>query len=73
MFSLVAFGAIGFIDDWAKITKQRNMGLSAKGKFGFANAGGGNPHHGARMDARPRPVLYYSECPVFSSSSRLTC
>jgi phospho-N-acetylmuramoyl-pentapeptide-transferase len=33
VFSLVAFGAIGFIDDYAKITKQRNLGLSARGKF----------------------------------------
>ncbi len=35
LFSLVAFGAIGFYDDWSKITKQRNLGLSAKGKFGL--------------------------------------
>ena len=35
LFSLVAFGAIGFYDDWSKIAKQRNLGLSAKGKFGL--------------------------------------
>ena len=35
IFSLLAFGAIGFIDDWAKITKQRNLGLTARGKFGL--------------------------------------
>ena len=35
LFSLVAFGAIGFVDDWAKITKRRNLGLSAKDKFGL--------------------------------------
>src|SRR5262249_44714100 len=35
IFSLLAFGAIGFIDDWAKIKKQRNLGLTARGKFGL--------------------------------------
>lgn len=35
LFSLVAFGAIGFFDDWSKLAKQRNLGLSAKGKFGL--------------------------------------
>jgi phospho-N-acetylmuramoyl-pentapeptide-transferase len=35
IFSLLAFGAIGFIDDYAKITRQRNLGLTAKGKFGL--------------------------------------
>jgi phospho-N-acetylmuramoyl-pentapeptide-transferase len=27
------FGAIGFIDDYAKVAKRRNLGLSAKAKF----------------------------------------
>ena len=35
LFSLLAFGAIGFIDDWAKIKKKRNLGLTAKSKFGL--------------------------------------
>ena len=35
LFSLLAFGAIGFMDDWAKIKKKRNLGLTAKGKFGL--------------------------------------
>ncbi|HEX4136903.1 MAG TPA: phospho-N-acetylmuramoyl-pentapeptide-transferase [Bryobacteraceae bacterium] len=33
MFGLVAFGVIGFIDDYAKITNKRNLGLTAKKKF----------------------------------------
>ncbi len=33
MFSLVAFGAIGFVDDYAKIRRKRNLGLTAGRKF----------------------------------------
>ena len=32
LFALV-FGAIGFLDDWEKLRKQQNLGLSAKAKF----------------------------------------
>jgi phospho-N-acetylmuramoyl-pentapeptide-transferase len=31
--SMCAFGAIGFWDDYVKIAKKRNLGLTAKGKF----------------------------------------
>lgn len=33
MLGLVGFGAIGFIDDYAKIAKKRNLGLTARQKF----------------------------------------
>src|SRR5262244_940963 len=33
LFALIAFAAIGFIDDYAKVSKQRNLGLTAKRKF----------------------------------------
>src|SRR5947207_6708791 len=33
MFALVAFGAIGFIDDFAKVRKKRNLGLTARRKI----------------------------------------
>ena len=33
MFGLVAFGAIGFVDDYTKVTKKRNLGLTARGKL----------------------------------------
>ena len=32
LFALV-FGAIGFLDDWEKLKKKQNLGLSAKSKF----------------------------------------
>lgn len=32
LFALV-FGAIGFLDDWEKLKKKQNLGLSAKAKF----------------------------------------
>lgn len=35
MFSLLAFGMIGFVDDYAKVAKKQNLGLSAKKKFGL--------------------------------------
>ena len=34
MFSLVAFGFIGFWDDWTKVKKKRNLGLTARRKLG---------------------------------------
>ncbi|MDQ1471401.1 MAG: phospho-N-acetylmuramoyl-pentapeptide-transferase [Bryobacterales bacterium] len=33
LFGLVCFGFIGFIDDYAKVAKKRNLGLTAKQKF----------------------------------------
>jgi phospho-N-acetylmuramoyl-pentapeptide-transferase len=33
LFALISFAAIGFVDDYAKVTKQRNLGLSSKKKF----------------------------------------
>jgi phospho-N-acetylmuramoyl-pentapeptide-transferase len=33
LLALVVFACIGFIDDYAKIRKQRNLGLSSRGKF----------------------------------------
>lgn len=35
LFATVAFGAVGFIDDRAKILKNQNLGLSARGKMFF--------------------------------------
>jgi phospho-N-acetylmuramoyl-pentapeptide-transferase len=31
----VAFGAIGFVDDYNKVVRKRNLGLTAKAKLGF--------------------------------------
>lgn len=33
LFSLVAFGAIGFIDDFAKLKRRRNLGLTSRQKI----------------------------------------
>ena len=33
MFALLAFAAIGFIDDYAKVSKQQNLGLTSAKKF----------------------------------------
>jgi phospho-N-acetylmuramoyl-pentapeptide-transferase len=33
IFSLLAFASIGFIDDYAKVSKQQNLGLTSRKKF----------------------------------------
>src|SRR3974390_3438099 len=33
LFALLAFAAIGFVDDYAKVAKRRNLGLTGKGKL----------------------------------------
>src|SRR6267378_3327516 len=33
LFGLVSYGAIGFIDDFAKVRKKRNLGLTARRKI----------------------------------------
>ena len=35
LFVTFAYGAIGFIDDYRKLAKKRNLGLTAKEKFGL--------------------------------------
>src|SRR4051795_12234890 len=35
LFVTFAYGAIGFIDDYRKLAKKRNLGLTAKQKFGM--------------------------------------
>ena len=35
LFALIGFAVIGFIDDYAKVSKQRNLGLTAKRKIYF--------------------------------------
>src|ERR1022692_3374051 len=35
LFALVAFGVIGFIDDYAKVKNKRNLGLTARQKLGM--------------------------------------
>src|SRR5438105_8971844 len=31
--TLVAVGAVGFADDWVKVTKRRSLGLTGRGKL----------------------------------------
>jgi phospho-N-acetylmuramoyl-pentapeptide-transferase len=35
LFGLLAFGAIGFYDDYTKVRKKHNLGLTARQKFGL--------------------------------------
>ena len=38
VFTLVAFGAVGFIDDYLKVVKKRNLGLTGTRKFALQTA-----------------------------------
>src|SRR5437764_6151160 len=33
VLTLIGFGTIGFLDDYAKVTKRRNLGLTARSKM----------------------------------------
>lgn len=33
MFTIVASGAVGFLDDWIKVSRERNLGLTSRAKF----------------------------------------
>lgn len=33
LFAMTGFGLVGFVDDFAKVTKKQNLGLSARGKM----------------------------------------
>src|SRR4051812_21806646 len=35
LFGLLSFGAIGFWDDYTKVARKRNLGMTAKQKFGL--------------------------------------
>jgi len=35
IFGLIGFGLIGFLDDYAKVTRKQNLGLTVKQKFGL--------------------------------------
>ena len=35
VFATAAFGAIGFADDYIKVVKRRNLGLTARAKLGY--------------------------------------
>ena len=41
VFSTLAFGAIGFADDYIKVVKRRSLGLTARAKLLVAGAGRG--------------------------------
>jgi phospho-N-acetylmuramoyl-pentapeptide-transferase len=40
MFSIAAYGAIGFTDDYLKVVHRRNLGLTAKGKLFYQGLAG---------------------------------
>ena len=62
--ALVGFGWIGFLDDYAKITQQRNLGLTRPAQAGLPVLAGLRLRRRAAVHARVRRVLHHHEHPV---------
>ena len=58
LFALLAFGGIGFLDDYAKVTKQRNLGSAA-------GASWSTDHRGLRLR---RVLLFMRACGDFTTA-----
>ena len=60
LFGLVSFGLIGFWDDYAKVRRKRNLGLTVRQKFGLqvlaALHGGLHAADAARAEAHTPPA-----------------
>ena len=58
ILGLVGFGVIGFFDDYAKVTKKRNLGLTTAAKI--LGAGGcGHAHRVLFAGAARAPVVFH--------------
>jgi phospho-N-acetylmuramoyl-pentapeptide-transferase len=67
VFSTLAFGAIGFADDYIKVVQRRSLGLTARAKLlwqGLAGAAGG---HGAGGAGAVQDVLHALSVPFIKS------
>ncbi len=54
---LVSFGAIGFWDDYTKVLRKRNLGLTARQKLASGNHRRASDRRAAAGDERARPLL----------------
>lgn len=72
LFSLISFGSIGFLDDFLKVKKGKNLGLTAKKKMIFiafislvvmgymlGNQGNEQVHHLLKIFFIDNPILYF--------------
>ena len=73
MAALLGFGWIGFLDDYAKITQQRNLGLTGKRKLVYQFAMGFAFAAILLVHARLRRFLDRHEHSRSSSSSSRRC
>ena len=64
VFSVCAFGAIGFADDYIKVVNRRNLGLYLESQDGLASRHQHPDRGGADHHANPRHVLHATAGPV---------
>jgi len=55
--ALVGYGWIGFLDDYAKVTHQRNLGLTARRKLAYPVRDGVRIRRDSAGDAGLRPII----------------
>ena len=55
MFTMLAFGAIGFVDDYSKVVRRRNLGLTGQTQILPADAG--EPWRRAHIARCSRPAV----------------
>ena len=60
VFSICAFGAIGFADDYIKVVNRQESGPHLEGQAGLAGCDQHPDRGGADHDANPRDVLHAS-------------
>jgi len=61
--STLAFGAIGFTDDYIKVVHRRNQGLTARAKLGLPRS----PAGASRLRSSRHPSLCRPTCPRVSA------
>ena len=71
--ALLGYGYIGFLDDYAKVTNRRNLGLTGRRKLAYQFSAGLRLHGAAAGAARVRRFLHRHEHSRSSSSTSLRC
>ena len=69
VFSTCAFAAIGFTDDYTKVTHRRNLGLTGRAKLGLADRDQHRHRVNADRHAGLRHVFDQADCSVLEAVS----
>ena len=63
--STLAFGAIGFTDDYLKVVHRRNLGLTGRAKLGYQILASIIDRHRADRFAASRRILHPAGCSIY--------